>query len=172
MNFCIFGPRGAGKDETTRILLELIPNAEQLRLADFVVKAANAFGIENPTKTDLTFVGHSIGRKYFGEDVWLKQAEKRVKDNPDKVFIVSDVRYLNEYEKFVELGFIPILIECDEIERIKRVVERDGYIDLELLKHPNENMYKEFEWEVMIDNNGTIKELEEAVKEMLHLYEE
>lgn len=168
----IFGGRGAGKDELTRMLLEKIPNAEQLRLAEFVVIAAKAFGIEKPTKTDLTFIGHEVGRKMFGDDVWLKQAIKKVENNPEKLYIISDVRYPNEYETFVEkLGFLPILIECEELERIKRVVKRDGSIDLEVLKHPNEQMYKQFMWEVLIDNNGTIEELEEQVNELLEWYE-
>lgn len=171
-NFMLFGGRGCGKDTLTEMLVNRIEGAEQLRLASFVVDACKAFGIDNPTRTQLTLVGQDIGRKYFGDDVWIKQAVKRVNENPDTTFIISDIRYQNEYDTFLELGFIPVLIDCEEDERIARVIKRDGSIDLNLLKHNTETTWKTFEWKVLIDNNGGIEALEAQASLLVERYKE
>lgn len=159
----LFGMRGSGKDESTRIFKEKIEGAEQLRIAEFVVKACHALGIENPTRDDLAFVGHDIGRMMIDKDIWAKMAIRYAELNPDKNLIVSDCRYPNEYEGFIKLGFIPILVDTDKDKCIERVIKRDGYINLELLEHESENNYKNFSYDLRLDNNGSIIELEEQI---------
>lgn len=168
MNIILFGKRGSGKDTTLEIIKDLVPNTVQIRLASYVVRACNALGIENPTRDDLAYVGHDIGRMLFGMDVWLKQA---IKDANGMIgyhnMVVSDARYQNEYDAFVDIGFIPVLIETDLDKCIERVIKRDGYINMEQLNHESENNYKKFKPRYVLDNNGTIEELEAQVEAML-----
>ena len=165
----IFGLRGSGKDEATRIFKEKVEGAEQLRIAEFVVKACHALGIENPTRDDLAYVGHDIGRMMIDKDIWSKMAIRYAELNPDKHLIVSDCRYPNEYEGFVKLGFVPILIETDKEKCIERVIKRDGYINMELLEHESETNYLKFAYDLKLDNNGSIIDLEKQIDELLKL---
>lgn len=172
MKILLFGLRGCGKDTVTEMLKEKIEGAEQLRIAEFVVKACHALGIENPTRNDLAFVGHDIGRKMIDNDIWAKMAIRYAELNPDKDLIVSDCRYPNEYEGFVNLGFVPVLIETDKEKCIERVIKRDGYINMELLEHESETNYLKFAYDLKLDNNGSIIELERQVEELVkHLRE-
>lgn len=165
-NLVIFGGRGAGKDTVVDMILQKVENAERLRIAQFVVNACEALGLE-PTRDNLAFVGHDIGRMMIDPNIWIKMSLNYAKDNPDKTLIVSDCRYPNEYNSFVELGFIPIFIDCAEETRIERVIKRDGFINLELLKHESELHYKSFPYHLKIDNNGSIIELEEQVDKLI-----
>lgn len=164
--FLLFGGRGCGKDTVTEMLKQEIEGAEQLRIAQFVVYACEALGLE-PTRDNLAFVGHDIGRMMVDPDIWIKMALKYAGANMDKPLIVSDCRYPNEYESFVALGFKPIFIDCALETRIKRVILRDGHINMEQLEHESENHYKKFPYDLRLDNNGDIIALWMQVKKML-----
>lgn len=168
MNFVLFGRRASGKDTTLEILKEMIPNFVQVRLASYVVNACHALGIENPTRDDLAYVGHDIGRMLFGMDVWLKQAVKDAKAMEGiHNIVVTDARYQNEYDAFVELGFIPVLIDTSLENCIERAIARDGHINMELLEHESENNYKKFKPQFILNNDGTIDDLREKIADML-----
>lgn len=172
MKILLFGLRGSGKDTVMEIAKKLFPEFEQLRIAEFVVKACHALGIENPTRDDLAYVGHDIGRKMIDNDIWAKMAIRYAELNPDKHLIVTDCRYPNEYEGFVNLGFVPVLIETDKEKCIERVIKRDGYINMELLEHESETNYLKFAYDLKLDNNGSIIELEKQVDELIKLLRE
>ena len=165
-SFVIFGLRASGKDTLTEMLIRKT-GFKQLALSKYVHNACHAFGIDNPTKADLVFIGTEIGRKLIDNEIWLKMAKKEVITSPDQ-FIVSDARFHNEYELFVGLGFFPIWVDTEKETCIARAIARDGSIDLDILDHPSENNYKEFVgWR--IDNNGTVEDLEKQVDELLDL---
>lgn len=165
----LFGKRGSGKDTATEIFKKLIPNSEQLRIAQFVVYACESLGMENPTRDQLAFVGHNIGRMMIDNDIWIKMATKYADKNTDKFLIVSDARYMNEYESFVSRGFIPIFIDTDIDKCIERVIKRDGHINMELFNSESETNYLKFPYELRLDNNGSIMELEEQIKDMIEV---
>lgn len=166
-NIVLFGGRGAGKDTVVEMILQKVPNAEQLRIAQFVVTAAEALGLE-PTRDNLAFVGHDIGRMMIDPDIWIKMSLKYAGMNMDKkTLIVSDCRYPNEYEAFVGLGFTPVFIDCKLETRIKRVILRDGHINMELLEHESEQHYKKFPYDLRLDNNGDIISLGMQVDKLI-----
>ena len=163
IKIALFGGRGSGKD-TVVFFLQSIMKINKIRLAEYVVEACKAFGIENPTRSELAFVGTEIGRNMIGKNVWINKALNDPRNNiPEENYIISDVRFPNEYETFVNAGFIPILINADEDVRIKRVLERDGTIDLKLLETESEQAWKTFEPRFVLDNNGTKEELLEQL---------
>lgn len=61
-------------------------------------------------------------------DVWVNYTFKRASEY-DRV-IISDCRQGNEYDKAIELGYVPIWVSSKLCTRIQRCIERDG-------KYPN-----------------------------------
>lgn len=165
MSFMIFGRRGAGKDTVAELLKHKL-TIEQLALSKYVHNACHAFGIDNPTKTDLVFIGTEIGRKQINDKVWINMGIKEVMSNPDTDYIISDVRFHDEYESFFEMNFFPIWIDCEFDTCVERVIKRDGSVDMSLFNHQTENNYKEFIG-YRIDNNGSIDDLEEQIDKLL-----
>lgn len=168
-NILLFGGRASGKDTVVEMIRQRVPNAEQLRIAQFVVNACYALGIENPTRDDLAFVGHNIGRTMIDPDIWIKMSLRYAEKNKDKVLIVSDCRYPNEYEGFVKLGFTPVLVDCKEETRIERAILRDGYFNYDMLNHPSENHFKNFPYHLKLDNNGDIIALGKQVEKLIRM---
>ena len=167
MNFLVFGPRGSGKDTITEILIQKLDNLQQMRLAKFPLAACKAFGIEEPTKADLVKIGSTIGRNMISKYVWINMALKEI-SNSDSDFIISDARFHNEYETFLDAGFFPIFITAPLDICKERVVKRDGFIQEELFNHESEQNYHDFVG-YRIRNIGTIKDLEEQVDLLLEL---
>lgn len=165
-NILLFGGRAAGKDTVVDMILQKVQNAERLRIAQFVVTACEALGLE-PTRDNLAFVGHDIGRMMIDPDIWLKMSLKYAEENTNKILIVSDCRYPNEYEGFVKLGFKPVLIDCKEETRIERALLRDGYFNYDMLNHPSENHFKNFPYDLRLDNNGDIISLGMQVDKLI-----
>lgn len=165
----LFGKRACGKDTATEIFKKLVPNSEQLRIAQFVVYACEALGMDNPTRDQLAFVGHNIGRMMIDNDIWIKMATKYADNNINKFLIVSDARYINEYEAFVSRGFIPIFVDTEIPTCIERAIKRDGHINMELFNSESETNYLKFPYDLRLDNNGDIIDLEKQIKEWLEV---
>ena len=173
IKIALFGGRGSGKDTVVEMLQLILDDLHQIRLAQYVVEACKAFGIDEPTRTDLAFVGTEIGRNMIGKNVWINKALKDPANNiPTMNYIISDVRFPNEYETFVKNGFIPILIDAEENVRIERVILRDGTIDMKLLESESEQAFKTFKAKYILDNNGTRGELLEQLVILIEMLKE
>lgn len=90
--------------------------------------------------------GTEAMKKHFGTDVW---AQKLVQDalmwNMENV-VVSDLRFLNEYEYLKE--------HCEKLTIIR--LHKDG---LEEDVHSSEQEYKQIPTDYDISNNGTLQDL-------------
>lgn len=75
------------------------------------------------------------------EDTWVNIVANKIGEGN---YFISDLRFPNEYKKLKELGFLLVKIE------------RDG--DAEVRKHESETALIGYEWDVVIDNNGTLEE--------------
>lgn len=168
MKIMLFGGRGAGKDTALEYFKQHLENFYHLRLAGFVVEVAHAFGIPNPTRTELVLIGETIGRKMIDENVWINKGLQVVDQYPNHDIVISDIRYQNEYDAFLERGFIPILIDCELNTRIERVIKRDGSIDMSLLEKEGEQAFKHFIPNFVLDNNGTFEDLENQVVDIIN----
>jgi len=177
-NLMVFGLRGSGKDTFVDYLTSKY-DYQKLRLSKYVENACKAFGIENPTKTDLVFVGTEIGRKMIGSDIWIKMALRDIKKNVERHVqygsnynvIVSGVRFHNEYEALLGRGFFPVLIEAPKELCIVRAEKRDGYVDESLFDHETETNFNDF-FGYKIVNDGTMEhftnQIDLLIKQLEH----
>ena len=76
-------------------------------------------------------------------------------------WIITDARFPNEAQAIKNRGGIVI--------RINRQLEEVSYQTLEQ-RHPSETSLDDWEFDHVIENNGTLQELEVKVKELLDMY--
>lgn len=101
----------------------------------------------------LQVLGTEVGRDMFGEDFWVEQSVKRVKQ-PNTCW--SDVRFLNEVKAIHDMG--------GWVVRVNRPgTELDGSAG----QHASELEMDEILAEEL-DNDGTIETLQRNVREMMH----
>lgn len=171
----IFGIRGSGKT-TVANYLEENHSYKQFALATRVRKACSAFGIDNPTKADLVNIGTGIGRKQIDNLLWIRLTENDIDTyhsltqayDYQSPIVISDIRFPNEYEHFLDKGYFPIHIIGSEEDNIKRVKQRDGYIQEELLQHETETNHNDFTG-LKIRNDGSLDDLYNQVDSLVSL---
>lgn len=101
-------------------------------------------------------LGTEAGRNVFGEDIWIKVVEREIKEYPKCDYVVSDVRFRNEAEAIKSWG--------GTLVRVDRDIPYDPQQD----DHPSERNLDYFTgWDHIIDNNGTIDQLEAKLDKII-----
>jgi len=157
----ISGKQFSGKDTVANALKRVLPDFKLAPLAD-------AIKIQFSEEKNLTFnevernkplyrvdlINFSNGRRQQDPDCWIKKV-LAYQDN----LIISDVRLQHEIETFDKLGAVKIRVEANRDERDKRgkLVKEDDPTETDLDNYEN--------WDYVIENNGSIAELEaQAIK--------
>ena len=119
----ICGKAGSGKDTIGEHLIDEY-GFEQIALADPIKRLVkDVFVLDDYTVYDRTareqelpewegwsvrqllqFIGTELFRENIDTSIWVKSLWLRVKDNPDKNYVVTDVRFPNELQFFVDNG--------------------------------------------------------------------
>ena len=90
----------------------------------------------------------------IGEDIWLKVLEKKILDNPNSKYVITDIRFENELEMIARL------------DGLKIKVERDNLTNLDT--HISESLIDSLNTEFTIKNNGSREELIEKIDDLLN----
>ena len=94
------------------------------------------------------FLGTEMGRKLVGEDIWTNAFRKRA--TLFELVACSDVRFPNELDLIRSMG--------GKVYRIERQTEAN-----EFSLHESEIYIPTLDVDGVIDNNGTLEELREAI---------
>jgi energy-coupling factor transporter ATP-binding protein EcfA2 len=124
----IAGGQGAGKTALANHLVSVLPNAIRLSFADpmrslvhGMLGAADEIGLDLPTPVNmrslLQFLGTDWGRE-MDPLLWVKHAQKRVRNLEYDYVIYDDLRFRNEFDAFTDA--IRIRLECSIDIRQKR----------------------------------------------------
>jgi dephospho-CoA kinase len=123
----VTGPRGAGKSELIKFLVEFIPCAIVLRMSDYVRREADELrgrGI----KRDLREQSFAK-RREFGKEYWIKKILADIASMPPGVFIIDgqrnaegDIDYLREN---AGCRVFIVGVTADSKTRLGRVKERN-----------------------------------------------
>ncbi len=97
-------------------------------------------------------LGTEFGRDIIGENFWVNITMEECKKYPDVV--ISDCRFPNEAEAIKEVGGILIRI-CRDNKR-----DGSGY-------HLSEEFCDKLHVDFELDNNGTLEEMAEGIKQIL-----
>jgi hypothetical protein len=182
MKQVIFGfgcKRRRGKDEAARMVQQrMTAHGVQCRLDSFAHSIKDGIGrgvfgftqeqLYGDLKTEVDpfwgitprdvfqRFGTEVMHTQFGKDIWVKTLLRRASAEPEVAVIVSDMRFMHEAIALRELGGTLIRIDRD-------VEHMPGEDD-----HPSETSLDNFEgWNAIIDNNGTLEELSEAIYELV-----
>jgi hypothetical protein len=133
------------------------------------------FGYDFSPRLALQLMGTEVGRKIFHENLWVISLLNRAK-NHDKV-VVTDVRFKNEIKYIRENGGLVV--------RVKRGPEPEWYEDAlntnlgndRSMFFPPRNEIHTSEWDwigcefdYVINNEGSLKDLESNVDSMLNYF--
>ena len=137
-----------------------------------VQKIADYLAEIGPTKNKslLRYAYQQLGteavRKHY-PDAWVKFAIRRAETLNKQGFpvVISDVRFPDEYIAFIGAKYTPFEIFAPVKTRIKRMEKRDGHFDIKSLEHSSEKF--SFHCSI-INNSGTVEELKENIRKILH----
>jgi hypothetical protein len=96
-------------------------------------------------------LGTEVGRNGFGDDVWVDVLISKL-EPMDKV-VITDVRFPNEARELHNLA--------GEVWR----VNREGVSAIN--EHVSESQMDEYNFDKIIDNNGSLEDLEHAIVELI-----
>jgi len=128
----------------------------------------------------LQLFGTECMRNGFADNVWVLMVKKQIIDNPDTNFVITDTRMFNEAMMVKELGGLNISVQRGELPlwwndatMFNRAIWKNGYetgmenpfANSPLYKGPWYNIHSSewslagYDFDSVIDNNGTISEL-------------
>lgn len=113
----------------------------------------------------LQYVGTTLFREQIHPDVWINSlfadyhSGIKMSDYTESKWIITDSRFPNDVERVKSLGGI-----CIRVNRKSNILPCVAHE----YQHPSEIALDNYEgFDYVIDNNGTIEELIEKVKEIL-----
>ena len=144
---------------------------------------ASRLGIENfSPRWALQNVGTEVFRNNFHPDAWVISAEKRIQAFSDEGLnvVISDLRFWNEYRMIQRTGGVVWCVERGTRPEWVPSATLDskaigaGCVPLGHMKnysevHASEWMWRGFDFDSMIMNNGSLEDLEFAVNSQINL---
>lgn len=161
----ICGNAGVGKTTAAKIITEKYNKYKEFALGDKVkeltFKLLKIFNVPITSINDLYDTEKKKQYRYYlqniateairetlGRDVWCNVLYNIIKE--EEYVIVSDVRFMNEIEYFMN--------NFDKVYIIKIVKD-----DIKIMQHSSETEIAKLPYNVLIDNNGTIEQLETKI---------
>lgn len=112
--------------------------------------------------------GTEVCRRAFHDDIWIASVENKLRSTKDNI-VVSDCRFPNEIASIRRAGgrVIRIVRGTDpdwfNLAKIDIVKMKQTYPDV----HASEYSWADTEFDIVIDNNGTIEELYSQLKNLV-----
>lgn len=158
---------GAGKDSIASYL-EREYDFKQYALADKVHEIAReAFGMKKKDRELLINVGEKMCE--IDKLVWIKETLRRIEKDGHEHVVISDVRKLLEFSYLQELGFIPVMVYCDQDVALERLRKRDDTIKKDVVVYNKiENQLRFLKDHThVIDNSHTWAHTEQQLTKFL-----
>ena len=87
------------------------------------------------------------------DNIWIKVVENKILQNPDKKYVITDIRFANELEFIKNRGGLSIKVKRDTIKSTD--------------SHISESFIDELETDCVIKNNGTLEQLYDKLTNIL-----
>ena len=120
----------------------------------------NAFKDGKPLTVRQLLIDIGMSGRSYKENIWLDVFDSTYQylvNRGKKVIIVTDVRFLNEFGHLKTKGFTNI-----------RVI-RDSFLKIDHASETSQDAIPDSDFDFIINNNGSLKDLKEEVKKITHL---
>lgn len=124
----------------------------------------------------LQLMGTEAGRRVFGEGIWTASTIRRIQNDPEHNYVITDVRFNNEIEALRETGAWLIRVHRGPEPKYwsdalmwNMFDKKEGKEMPQILKDTHQS---EWDWigshdiDYQIDNNGTLQQLESKIVEL------
>lgn len=103
--------------------------------------------------------GTEACREVMQKDIWIKSLERRIQSEPNKNWVITDCRFINEIGFVKNMGGVLLKVVRNNREDI----------DNKGINHSSENSLDNFNtWDAVIENNGTYRDLYLSIE---HLFD-
>jgi len=111
--------------------------------------------------------GTEVCRQGFHDDIWIASLENRLRNTKDNV-VITDCRFANEVKSLRSLGATILRIKRGDDPEWFETAQKS--IELMKIQYPNvhssEYAWAQTNFDYVIDNNGTIDELYQKLKNL------
>lgn len=123
----------------------------------------------------LQIVGTDVLRNNFHENIWFLTLENRIRKNPNRHVVISDVRFPNEIKFIQEQGGIlvkinrganPVWYETAMLANRGNSLAKEAMTKTYSTAHFSEWAWVGSEINYELDNNGTIEDLKKQIDEL------
>lgn len=178
MKVALFGKMRSGKDTVGELLIKEY-GCTRVAFGDGIKKIIDEFFPEawDNGKPRLHYLHIGQELRKLNPDVWVNSLLKRAEDirlqnllyrGESTSFVVTDGRQANEAVKLREQGYTIVIVETDETTRIERMRQAGDNFSMEMLRHDTEIQVDLIEPDYIINNNGTLEDLENKVRELVN----
>jgi hypothetical protein len=137
---------------------------------------SNQFGYDFTPRTALQLMGTEVGRKVFHENLWIISLLNRARGHDNVV--ITDVRFKNEIKTIrKDGGFVVRVKRGPEPDFYDIALKANVYYDQTCIKKMLEQKIHQSEWDwigcefdYVISNEGSLKDLESNVDSMLNSF--
>lgn len=174
----IFAKTRSGKDEIFKILYGMGFHVERVAFGDVMKERFfETFPhIPREPKPIEQQIAYGEAMRQIDTHVWVRPTMNRKQMRADLLsqaglkvptFVYTDIRNMYEYEAVKQTGAIMLKVEADTSVRVSRMLEL-GETPSEFINNsPTERLVDTFEYDYRITNNGTRKELEQTVTDLV-----
>ena len=137
----IFGTMGSGKDTLAAMLEEKIFGSRIYKLGEDIRGFVDKVMEGENNRSQYQDYGQMV-RNNLGIDAWNRLCSYKINIDMDhdrvSIPIIADGRQVNEFEYWIERGFITIGLNTRQNKRIDRLIKRDSTCDIERMTHDTE----------------------------------
>lgn len=172
-NIAILGAAGSGKTTIAKYIERVgwskyRRRYHQIALADKVKDIQRELFPNLPGKPRHVLQHIGMSMREIDANVWINQVDRYIANSDDSVrFVIPDIRLSNEYEHYKSLGWYMVRVVSPDDDRINRMRERDGDVNMDALNHITEHALDDAICDATIYNDGTVDGLYAKVDEVM-----
>ena len=126
--------------------------------------------VEKPKpRKRLQFLGTDGARKRIDDEIWIRIAATKARQEPNVNWILDDCRFRNEFKWFEKANWQPVFLFISKETQEARIKKLYGQFDPSILKHPSEAEIDKIciQTECIIDSNQSVEKMQHDLKEYL-----
>jgi hypothetical protein len=139
----------------------------QIKIINLIEKIKKIPNEKPKPRKRLQWFGTDGIRKQICDTMWIDILLNRISKNPEKKYVVDDVRFPNELEILKKNNFIIVKLEVDSHIQRERLQHLYGKFDESILYHDSEKDIEKLKGDITINANTPLKIMFQDLKKGL-----